>query len=107
MSGFRFMRVIVFFDLPTLTTEDRRNYRVFRKCLIKNGFLMLQESVYCKMMTSPSVEKSVDTLLKNNKPPSGLVQSLVITENQFSKMKYITGAWKSDVIDSEERVVVL
>lgn len=107
MSGFRFMRVIVFFDLPTITDEDRRNYRKFRKCLIKNGFVMLQESVYCKMITSPSVEKSVNNLLQNNKPDNGLIQSLVVTENQFSKMKYITGEWKSDVIDSEDRVIVL
>ena len=35
MSGFRFMRMIVFFDLPTLTNEDKRNYRKFRKALIK------------------------------------------------------------------------
>ena len=107
MSGFRFMRILVFFDLPTITGEDKRNYRKFRKCLIKNGFIMLQESVYCKMITSPSVESSVNNLLTNNKPPNGLVQSLIVTEDQYSKMKYITGEWKSDVIDSEERVIVL
>ncbi len=101
------MRVIVFFDLPTVTMEDRRNYRLFRKCLIKSGFIMMQESVYCKMITSPSVEKSVNTMLVKNKPPQGTVQSLVVTENQFSKMKYVTGEWKSDVIDSDDRVVVL
>ena len=38
MSGFRFMRMIVFFDLPTLTNEDKRNYRKFRKVLIKKWF---------------------------------------------------------------------
>ncbi|WP_242949159.1 CRISPR-associated endonuclease Cas2 [Acetitomaculum ruminis] len=107
MSGFRFMRVIVFFDLPTITNEDRRNYRMFRKCLIKNGFIMMQESVYCKMITSPSVEKSVTSLLDNNRPPNGLVQLLTVTEKQFSKMKYITGQWNSDIIDSENRVVIL
>lgn len=107
MSGFRFMRVIVFFDLPTLTGEDMRNYRQFRKCLIKNGFIMMQESVYCKMITSPSVEKSVNLLLQKSKPPAGLVQSLVVTENQFVKMKYITGKSNGDVIDTEDRVVIL
>ena len=107
MSGFRFMRVIIFFDLPTITMEDRRNYRQFRKCLIKSGFIMMQESVYCKMITSPSVEKSVNTMLAKNKPPQGIVQSLIVTENQFSKMKYVTGEWKSDVIDSEDRVIIL
>ena len=38
MAGFRVMRMLVFFDLPTLTNEDKRNYRQFRKLLIKNGF---------------------------------------------------------------------
>ena len=33
------MRVIVFFDLPTLSAEDRREYTKFRKFLIKGGFL--------------------------------------------------------------------
>lgn len=107
MSGFRFMRIMVFFDLPTLTAEDRRNYNAFRKCLISNGFIMLQESVYCKMLTSPSVEKSVNNMLMKNRPPAGLVQSLLLTESQFVKMKYITGEFVSDVIDSEDRVVVL
>lgn len=101
------MRVMVFFDLPTLTGDDRRNYRKFRKCLIKNGFIMLQESVYCKMVTSPTVEKSINTLLENNKPPSGLIQSLMITENQFAKMNYITGEFETDIIDSEDKVVIL
>jgi CRISPR-associated protein Cas2 len=43
------MRVLVFFDLPVVTGEQRRAYVKFRKFLVKNGFLMLQESVYCKL----------------------------------------------------------
>lgn len=101
------MRIMVFFDLPVLTGENKRNYRQFRKCLIKNGFIMLQESVYCKMITSPSVERSVNLMLQRNKPPEGLVQSLMITENQFVKMNYLTGEARADVVDSEERVIVL
>ena len=107
MSGFRFMRMLVFFDLPTLTSEDRRNYRLFRKTLIKNGFIMLQESVYCKMMTSPTMGTSITNLIHNNKPPSGIVTTLAVTEKQFVKMDYVVGEYKSDVIDSEERLVVL
>lgn len=107
MTGFRFMRMMLFFDLPTLTAEDRRNYRQFRKLLIKNGFIMLQESVYCKMMTSPSMEKSVRSLIHNNKPPKGIVQILSITEKQFVKMDYVVGKYKCDIIDSEERLIIL
>ena len=107
MSGFRFMRMIVFFDLPVITNEDRRNYRNFRKALIKNGFMMLQESVYCRMITSPSMEFSVKNTINASKPPKGLVQTLIVTEKQFVKMEYIVGEYKSDVIDSEERLIVL
>lgn len=107
MSGFRFMRMLVFFDLPVLTLEDRRNYRQFRKALIKNGFIMMQESVYCKMMTSPSMENSCKKLLHDNKPPKGMVQSISITEKQFVKMDYIVGEYHSDIIDSEESLVIL
>ncbi len=101
------MRMMVFFDLPTLTLEDRRYYRKFRKALIKNGFIMLQESVYCRMMTSPSMENSVKKLVYDNKPPEGKVQMLLVTEKQFNKMEYVVGQYTSDVIDTEERLVIL
>ena len=57
--SYRFMRVLVFFDLPVQTSEDMKNYRLFRKTLLKNGFFMMQESVYCRMVLNQSVEKNV------------------------------------------------
>lgn len=101
------MRILVFFDLPTETGEDRRSYRKFRKALVKNGFIMLQESVYCKMISSPSVEQSVRNLIRKNKPEKGLVQFLTVTEKQFSKMEYVVGEYTSDVIDNTDKVVIL
>ena len=101
------MRTIVFFDLPNVYARDKRNYLKFRQYLLNEGFLMMQESVYCKMMTSPSMEKSVRTLIHNNKPPKGIVQILSITEKQFVKMDYVVGEFSSDVIDSEERLIIL
>lgn len=101
------MRIIVFFDLPTLTLENQRNYRKFRKTLLMNGFYMLQESVYCRMVHNQSVERNVVAILKRNKPPEGLVQVLSVTEKQFAKMEFITGEYKSDVLDSDERLVFL
>lgn len=107
MSSFRFMRIFVFFDLPMESLEEKREYRVFRKALIKNGFIMLQESVYCKLMTTPSVENSVKNLINSNKPSKGIVQTLVVTEKQFVKMNYVVGDNKSDIIDNENRVIIL
>lgn len=101
------MRIVVFFDLPTHTGENRKNYRKFRKLLLTNGFYMMQESVYCRMVHNQSVEQNVIAALRRNKPPEGLVQVLSVTEKQFAKMEYIVGTHKSEVLDSDERVVIL
>lgn len=105
--SYRFMRILVFFDLPTDSAEDKRNYRHFRKVLIKNGFLMLQESVYTRMLITPSAAQAVMNAIRKNKPPAGTVQMLTVTEKQFSKMEYLVGEYSSDVIDSDERLVIL
>ena len=101
------MRVLVFFDLPVITEENRRAYRKFRKFLLKNGFLMLQESVYCKLaLNSTAVRTIVDNVHKN-KPEEGLIQLLSVTEKQYAKMDIIIGNIKNDVLDSDERLVIL
>lgn len=105
--SYRFMRVIVFFDLPTETDTDRREYRRFRKLLIKNGFIMMQESVYVKMVLNQTVQNSTIELLKKNKPAKGLVQAISITEKQFVNMVNISGKFESNVIDTDERLVIL
>lgn len=100
------MRVIVFFDLPTLSAEDRREYAKFRKFLIKGGFLMMQESVYTKMALNKTVADSVVESIKRNKPPKGLVQLMTVTEKQFNRMEYICGEFVSDVLCTDERLVI-
>ena len=101
------MRIFVFFDLPMDSLEEKREYRKFRKALKKNGFIMMQEAVYCKLMTTPSVENSVKNMIQMNKPSKEVVQTLVVTEKQFVKMEYVVGENKSDIIDNEDRVIIL
>ena len=101
------MRILVMFDLPVITDTDRREYRKFRKFLILNGFLMLQESVYCKIAQNSVVADVIVENIKKNKPQAGLVQMLKVTEKQYSKMEYIVGESKSEVLDSDERLIIL
>ena len=101
------MRVIVFFDLPTESPEDKREYRNFRKFLIKKGFLMMQESVYSKIALNTTVADAIVQAVKSNKPKAGLVQLLVITEKQYGRMEFVVGKCQNSVIDSDERVVIL
>ena len=101
------MRVIVLFDLPTLTDNNRREYREFRKYLIKSGFMMMQESVYCRLAVNSSAADAIVENIKKNKPSDGLVQILRITEKQYSKMEFIVGKSKSGILDSDERLVII
>lgn len=101
------MRMLVMFDLPTITAEDRKNYRRFRKELIKIGFFMLQESVYCRMVLNQSIERNVRDGVKRIKPPKGIVMILSVTERQFAKAEFITGEFNSDVIDTDDRITIL
>lgn len=105
--SYRFMRIIVFFDLPVETSEDKRNYRQFRNFLIKNGFVMMQQSVYCRMALNQTVVNSLTQSVRKNKPPSGLVQLLTITEKQFAKMEFICGNSFTDVVNTDERLLIL
>lgn len=43
------------FDLPVVTAHDRKEYTKFRKYLLKSGFLMLQESVYCRLIPNTAI----------------------------------------------------
>lgn len=105
--SYRFMRVIVFFDLPTLTLENKREYRRFRKFLINSGFIMMQESVYAKLVLNGTVANNIKDKVKKEKLAEGLVQMLVVTERQFSKMEYVVGMKKSNVIDDDKRLIEL
>ena len=105
--SYRYMRVVVFFDLPVLTDQNRREYRNFRKFLIKSGFLMVQESVYSKLAQNGTVADTILENIRKNKPSSGLVQVLRITEKQYSRMEFITGVRKDKVLDTDERLVII
>lgn len=105
--SYRYMRIMVLFDLPVLTEKQRRDYREFRKYLLKAGFFMMQESVYCKLVQNTGVAEVVQESIRKNKPGEGLVQILRLTEKQFAKMEYVVGENKSLVLDTDERLVIL
>lgn len=101
------MRVLVMFDLPTETSENRRNYTKFRKYLIKSGFMMMQQSVYVRLALNQTNAKGMIDSVKKNKPSEGLVQILTITEKQYSKMEIIPGEYSNDTVDTDERLLML
>lgn len=105
--SYRYMRVLVLFDLPMVSAQEKRIYSKFRKYLIKNGFLMMQEFVYCKMALNQTAATSIMDGVRKNSPEEGIIQMLCITEKQYSKMECICGEVKRQVLDTDERLVIL
>ena len=101
------MRMLIFFDLPVTNEVEKRTYRQFHKFLIKSGFLMLQNSVYTKILLNTSALDSVRECVYKNAPKRGSVCMLNITEKQFAGLEFLFGAKKTDVLDSDKRVVEL
>lgn len=105
--SFRFMRIIIFFDLPMDTSEDRKDYTRFRKYLIRNGFVMNQESVYSKIILNNTAGEAVKAGVRKNKTKKGLIQMLTVTEKQFNSIEVLVGETQKDVIDSADKMVII
>jgi CRISPR-associated protein Cas2 len=100
------MRTLVFFDLPTDTPQDRKNYAKFRKFLIRDGFMMLQYSVYTKLAINKTVAAQIRRRLEQNKPNTGNIAVMEITEKQFADIEWILGSKESNILDTTERLTI-
>lgn len=85
----RFMRILVFFDLPVVKKEQRKIYTRFRNFLLKDGYYMLQFSVYVRICRGrDSIEKHLNRL-KLSVPAKGSVRYLLITDKQYNNMGFL------------------
>lgn len=86
LNAYHIMWVFVFFDLPTETKKNRKDAARFRKDLEKDGFSMMQFSVYvrhCPSKENMEVHiKRVQMLM----PPAGQVSILSITDKQYGNI---------------------
>lgn len=101
------MRIMVFFDLPVVEYQDRRAATAFRKFLVKNGFVMMQESVYSKLVLNATAASAAMGHVRANCPDKGLVQMLMITEKQYNGMEMVVGEKSHEIINTAERLVEL
>lgn len=81
------MWLIAMYDLPVMTREQRKEYALFLKFLIEDGFSRLQYSVYYRPCPSEENAKVHCERIKHNLPPNGDVRILSFTDAQFSRMK--------------------
>ena len=101
------MRMLLFFDLPRETSKEVREANRFVKELKKEGFIMLQESVYCKLLLNMSGFESARKKIEKIKPAKGDIMLLTITEKQFGSMEIILGEKNCKEYDSTDRLIII
>ena len=97
ISQYRVMWILVFFDLPTETKRDTRNYRRFVDNLEKDGFNRFQWSIFIRHCPS---RENMEVHLKRVKrilPPKGHVAMLHITDKQFGMMELFVSQKKEEL----------
>ncbi len=91
VSGFRAVWLIVLFDLPVRTKVERKRATAFRTDLLKDGFRMMQFSVYMRPCSSEENAKTHQQRVERSLPPMGSVRVMQITDRQFSRIRCFDG----------------
>ena len=92
LSGYRIVWIFAMFDLPVTSPEARKEYTLFRRLLLEEGFEMFQFSVYGRAFASEEASESQRKKIKDQLPPEGQVRLLLVTDKQFGKMEVFNGA---------------
>ena len=90
-GGSRYMRLLVFFDLPVTRKDDRKEAARFRKFLLDDGYIMLQFSVYMRICRGQDMVDTHIQRLEGNLPSKGSVRALQVTDQQYARMKFLVG----------------
>ena len=86
LNAYHIMWLFVFFDLPTTTKKERKDAAQFRKALEKDGFSMMQYSVYVRHCPSKENMNVHIARVRASMPPSGLTSILSITDKQYGEI---------------------
>lgn len=91
LNAYRIMWVLVMFDMPTESKTDRKNYALFRKRIISDGFQMFQFSMYIRHCPSRENAEVHVKRVKQILPVKGHIGILTITDKQFGSMEIFRG----------------
>ncbi len=88
------MRILILFDLPVKTIKERRVATRFRNFLLKDGYHMLQFSVYARVCNGMDAVEKHKKRIYGNVPDNGSIRLMVLTEKQFETMEVLVGKLK-------------
>lgn len=90
-TGYRFMWMVVMFDLPVLTKPQRKRAARFRHELLDLGFQMAQYSVYMKFCGQRPAADALARRVEQIMPDQGRVSILTVTDKQYGRMRVFSG----------------
>lgn len=90
----KFMRMLVFFDIPVKTKRQRRIATGFRNFLLKDGYHMVQYSVYARVCNGIDAVDKHRSRLKTALPENGSVRLMVVTEKQYEAIEILVGDYR-------------
>ena len=101
----KFMRRLVFFDLPVVTATDRKAATKFRNFLLKDGYHMVQWSVYSRICNGTDAIAMHKSRLQQNLPEKGSVRMLTLTEKQYESIEVLLGEKTFDDTSSSTELI--
>lgn len=87
----RLMRILVMFDLPVKTKAERRSATRFRNFLLRDGYHMVQFSVYARLCNGRDSVETHRKRIMSALPSKGAVRMMVITEKQYNSIELLIG----------------
>ena len=94
LGSYKLMWMIVLFDLPVVTAEERKTASSFRKSLLDQGFHMSQYSVYYRLLPGKEALDGYIKQVQARLPPKGKVDILTITDKQYEGIISFSGKKK-------------
>ena len=106
LNAYHIMWLFVFFDLPTNTKKERKAAAKFRKDLLKDGFTMMQYSVYIRHCASKESGEVHTKRVKSCIPEKGQVSILRITDKQYSNIMNYWGIKENPLPDKPKQLEI-
>jgi CRISPR-associated protein Cas2 len=103
-NAYRIMWVLVLFDLPTETAEERKTAARFRKDILKDGFTMFQFSIYLRHCPSRENAEVHINRVKRILPSLGHIGIICITDKQFGDIELFYGRKQSSMPDIPQQL---
>jgi CRISPR-associated protein Cas2 len=86
---------MVLFDLPVVEKQERKDATDFRNFLLDSGFVMVQYSIYTKVLSGTDACQKYYNSIEKHLPKQGKVDILTITDRQYENIKSYVGQSKN------------